>query len=400
MKNSIRASLLTIGLLMGSTGLALSAEPLKIGVMNDQTGIFSDLAGPGSVIAAQMAVEDAGGEVLGRKIEVLVADHQNKPDVGATIARRWYEADNVQAIFDIPVSSVGLAVQNVARNQKRIVAFSGSTSSELIGKACSPTGFQWTFNTVSAAKGTASAILKDGGDTWFFVSTDYAFGHALERDASAVVEEHKGKVLGTVRHPLGTTDFASYLLAAQASKAKVIALASSGSDLINVIKQADEFGISAGGQKVAALQTFITDTHSLGLEKAKGLLLTSAFYWDLDDATRAWSRRFGERNKGRMPTMVQAGVYSAVAHYIKSVAKAGTDDGVTVAKTMHEIPVNDFMTHNARVRNDGWVLRDLYLFQVKTPAESKAPWDYYRLIRPIPAADAAPPETMDCKGAQ
>jgi branched-chain amino acid transport system substrate-binding protein len=388
---------LCLGILFCSAVAAHAADVIKIGVMNDQSGIFSDLAGPGSVVAAQMAVEDAGGQVLGRKIEVLVADHQNKPDIGASIARRWYESDNVQAIVDIPVSSVGLAVQNVARSMKRIVMFSGSTSSELIGKACSPTGFQWTFNTVSAAKGTASAILKDGGDTWFFVATDYAFGHALERDATAVIEQNNGKVLGSVKHPLGTTDFASYLLAAQASKAKVVALASSGSDLINAIKQSEEFGLTAGGQKVAALQTFITDTHSLGLEKAKGLLLTSAFYWDLNDATRAWSRRFAERNRGRMPTMIQAGVYSAVSHYLKSIAKAGTDDGVAVAKTMHELPVNDFMTKNARVRGDGWVLRDLYLFQVKSPAESKAPWDYYRLIREIPALDAAPPETMECK---
>ena len=384
---------------MSTATAVVAAEPFRIGVMNDQNGIFSDLAGAGSVAAAQLAVEDAGGSVLGRKIEVLVADHQNKPDVGATIARRWYDTEHVNAIVDIPVSSVGLAVQNVARAQKKIVMFSGSTSSELIGKACSPTGFQWTFNTVSAAKGTASAILKNGGDSWFFVSTDYAFGHALERDATAVVEQNNGKVVGAVRHPLGASDFASFLLAAQASKAKVVALAASGSDLISAIKQADEFGLTSGGQQVTALQTFITDTHSLGLDKAKGLLLTSAFYWDQDDATRAWSKRFAERNKGRMPTMVQAGVYSATRHYLKAVAKAGTDDGLVVAKTMRDMPVDDFMTRNARIRGDGWVLRDLYLFQVKTPQESKGPWDYYRLIRSIPAADAAPPETMECKGA-
>lgn len=390
---------LGIGVVIGLVTATQAAEPLKIGVMNDQTGIFADLAGPGSVVAAQLAVEDAGGSVLGRKIEIVVADHQNKPDIGVSIARRWYESENVQAIVDIPVSSVGLAVQNVARNAKKIVMFSGSTSSELIGKACSPTGFQWTFNTASAAKGTASAIVKNGGDTWFFISTDYAFGYALEKDATAVVEQNNGKVLGTARHPLNTSDFASYLLAAQASKAKVVALASSGADLIGVIKQAEEFGLTAGGQKVAALQTFITDTHSLGLEKAQGLLLTSAFYWDRDEPSRVWATRFSERMKGRMPTMVQAGVYSATAHYLKAVAMAGTDDGLAVAKTMHEMPVNDFMTSNARVRGDGWVLRDLYLFQVKSPQESKGPWDYYRLIHTIPAADAAPMETMECKGA-
>lgn len=376
---------------------ANAADPIKIGIMNDQSGIFADLAGPGSVIAARMAVEDAGGRVLDRPIEILIADHQNKPDIGAAIARRWYGPENVQLIVDIPVSSVGIAVQNIARSMKRVVIFSGSTSSELIGKECSPTGFQWTFNTASAAKGTASAILKNGGDSWFFVTTDYAFGQALERDATAVITQGNGKIVGSVKHPLATSDFASYVLAAQASKAKVVALASSGSDLISAIKQSDEFGLTAGGQKVAALQTFITDTHSLGLEKAKGLLLTSAFYWDLDDATRAWSRRFANRNNGKMPTMVQAGVYSGVAHYLKSVAKAGTDDGLAVAKSMRELPVNDFMTKNAGVRNDGWVLRDLYLFQVKTPAESKEPWDYYRLISQIPALDAAPPETATCK---
>lgn len=381
------------GALLLSASAAFAADPIKIGVMNDQSGIFADLAGPGSVLAARMAVEDVGGKVLDRPIEVLVADHQNKPDIGAAIARRWYGPENVQMIVDIPVSSVGIAVQNIARSMKKIVIFSGSTSSELIGRECSPTGFQWTFNTISAAKGTASTILKGGGDSWFFVATDYAFGQALERDATAVIEQNNGKVVGSVKHPLGTSDFASYLLAAQASKAKVVALASSGSDLINAIKQSDEFGLTAGGQKVAALQTFITDTHSLGLEKAKGLLLTSAFYWDLNDATRTWSRRFASRNNGKMPTMVQAGVYSAVAHYLKAVAKAGTDEGIAVAKTIRDIPVNDFMTKNARVRNDGWVLRDLYLFQVKTPAESKEPWDYYRLISPIPAQDAAPPET-------
>jgi branched-chain amino acid transport system substrate-binding protein len=379
-----------------TAALAQGGSPIRIGVLNDQSGVFADLAGPGSVTAAQMAAEDFGGQVLGRKVEILVADHQSKPDIGAAIARRWFDEEGVHAIVDVPVSSVGLAVQQIAKEKKRIVMFSGSTTSELVGKACSPTGFQWTLNTASEAKGIASSVAKTGVDTWFFITADYAFGRAMEADATAVINAHGGRVLGTVRHPINTNDFASYLLQAQASGAKVVALASGGSDLINLIKQAGEFGLSAGGQRPVSLQSFISDIHSLGLEKAQGLLLIAAFYWDLDDQTRAWSQRFAQRNGGQMPTMVQAGVYSAVSHYLKALKEAGTDDATTVASQMRQMRVNDFMTHNAQIRNDGWVMRDFYLFQVKSPAESKGAWDYYKKLEHIAAEEAAPPKA-DCQ---
>ncbi len=371
--------------------------PVKVGVLNDQSSIYADLAGPGSVIAARLAAEDAGGTVLGRPVQIVVADHQGKPDVGASIARRWYDADGVSAIVDLPVSSIALAVQEVARERNKVVMFSSASSSDLLGKNCGPTSFQWTFNTASAARSTATAVLKDGGTSWYFVAADYAFGRAMVRDATAVIDGNGGRVLGTGWHPLGTSDFASFLLQAQSSRTKVVALVSGGSDFINAVKQANEFGLAASGLKVVSMQTFISDVHSIGLSVAQGLTLTAAFYWDLDEATRAWSKRFGALNGGRMPTMAQAGVYSAVRHYLKAVAKAGTTDGPAVAAAMRGMPVDDMMTHNAQIRDDGWVMRDLYLFQVKTPAESKAPWDYYRLISRIDAADAAPPRLADCK---
>ncbi|MFG1342470.1 ABC transporter substrate-binding protein [Xanthobacter autotrophicus] len=389
-----------IGLVLAATVGVASAEaqtPIKIGVLNDQGGIYADLAGPGSVVAARMAVEDAGGKVLGRPIEVLVADHQGKPDVGANIARRWYDLDGVTAIVDVPVSSIALAVQQVAREKNGIALFSSASTSDIIGKACTPTSFQWTFNTASAARSTAQAVLKEGGKSWFFIAADYAFGRAMVRDATAVIGENGGRVVGTTWHPLGTTDFGSFLLQAQGSGAQVVSFVSGGSDFINAVKQSAEFGLAAGGQKIVSLQTFISDVHGIGLATAQNLLLTAAFYWDLDDATRAWSNRFAARMGGRMPTMAQAGVYSAVRHYIKGIAKAGTVDSVAVAAAMREIPVDDMMTHGAKIRDDGWVMRDLYLFRVKTPAESKRPWDYYELLAKIPADEAAPPRSPDCK---
>ena len=372
-------------------GAANAQAPLRIGVLNDQSGMYADLAGAGSVIAARMAVEDAGGSVLGRKVEVLVADHQNKPDIGAGIAAQWYDAQGVSAIVDVPVSSVALAVQDVARSRRRIVLFSGAGSSELTGKACSPTGFAWTYDTVALAKGTGSAVVKAGGDTWFFITADYAFGTAAEHDVSEVVRANGGRVVGSVRAAMNTADFSSFLLQAQASHAKVIGLANSGSDLINAIKQSAEFGIVAGGQKLAGLLVFLSDVHSLGLQAAQGLQLTESFYWDQDAKTRVFADRFAERDGGRRPTMVQAGVYSAVAHYLKAVAKAGADDGLAVAAAIRAIPVDDFMTDHATVRADGRVLRDFYLFEVKSPGESKGPWDLYKLIRRIPAEDAVRP---------
>lgn len=378
--------------------VAQTSDPVKVGVLNDQSGIYADLAGPGSVIAARLAVEDAGGSVLGRKIEVVVADHQGKPDIGASIARRWYDVDGVTAIFDVPVSSIALAVQEIARQKNRIAAFSSASASDIIGKSCSPTTFQWTFNTLSAARSTASAVFEEGAKSWYFVAADYAFGRAMVRDATTVINEKGGRVIGTAWHALGTSDFASYLLQAQSSGAQVVAMVSGGSDFINVLKQSNEFGLAAGGQKIVSMQTFISDIHSIGLPIAQNLTLTAAFYWDLDDETRAWSKRFGALSGGRMPTMAQAGVYSAVRHYLKGVAKAGTsEDGAAVAAAMREIPVEDMMTHGARIRDDGWVMRNLYLFRVKTPGESKAPWDYYKLLSKIDADRAAPPRLPDCK---
>jgi branched-chain amino acid transport system substrate-binding protein len=383
--------------LLASTADAQSPNPIKIGVLNDQSGIYADLAGPGSVIAARLAVEDAGGSVLGRPIEVVVADHQGKPDIGAAIARRWYDADGVSAIFDVPVSSIALAVQEIARQKNQIAIFSSASASDILGKSCSPTTFQWTFNTLSAARSTASAVFDQGAKSWYFVAADYAFGRAMVRDATSVVNEKGGKVLGAVWHPLGTSDFASYLLQAQGSGAKVVAFVSGGSDFINALKQSNEFGLAAGGQNIVSMQTFISDIHAIGLSIAQNLTLTAAFYWDLDDQTRAWSKRFGSLSGGKMPTMAQAGVYSAVRHYLKGVARAQTTDGAAVAAAMREMPVEDMMTHGARIRDDGWLMRDLYLFQVKTPTESKAPWDYYRLLSKIGAEEAAPPRLPECK---
>ncbi len=382
-----------IALLLGAALSAhlAAAQPVRIGVLNDQSGIYADLSGQGSVAAARMAVEDFGGAVLGRPVEIIFADHQNKPDVGAAIAARWYEAEGVDAIVDVPVSSVALAVQEVARRDNRIVMFSSAGSSDLTGKQCSPVGTQWTFDTVALAKGTALAVTQAGGKSWFFITADYAFGTAMEADARATVAQAGGTVVGSVRHPQGTTDFSSYLLQAQASKARVVALANAGSDTVNAVKSAAEFGVVAGGQELAGLLIFLSDIHALGLPTAHGLLLTESFYWDLNDRTRAWSARFGQRMGGRMPTMAHAGVYSAVTHYLRSVEAAGTDEANAVAAKMRALTVNDAILASATVREDGRVMRPFYLFEVKTPAESRKPYDYYKLVREIPAEEAARP---------
>ncbi|MBN9564054.1 MAG: ABC transporter substrate-binding protein [Alphaproteobacteria bacterium] len=392
MRNIIRLALLVGLTLACATHAEAAGDVVKIGVLNDQTGMNADLSGQGSVIAARMAAEDAGGKVIGKKIEVVFADHQNKADVGSSIATQWYDKDGVDVIADLPFSSVALAVQEIARQRQKIVLFSGPGSSDLTGKACSPFGFHWTFDTVALARGTGSAVVKSGGDTWFFLVADYAFGHALAKDTIQVVRANGGKVLGQAIHPVNTSDFSSYLVQAQASGAKVIGLANGATDTTNAIKQAHEFGITQAGQKLAGLLVFITDVHSLGLEVAQGLQMTESFYWNMDDQTRAFSKRYAERMNGRMPSMVQAGVYSAVAHYLKAVAAAGTLDGPAVAAKMHELPVNDFMSHNVHIRRDGRVMRDFYLFEVKSPAESKGEWDYYKLVRTIPAEEAARPE--------
>ena len=370
-----------------SASAEISGDVVKLGVLNDMSSLYADLSGAGSVEAARMAIADFGGSVNGKKIELISADHQNKPDVGSAIATQWFDNDGVDAIVDVPTSSVALAVQQIARTKGKLFLISGAAASDLTGKACSPTSVHWTYDTVALANGTGGAVVKAGGDTWFFITADYAFGHALERDTARVVEANGGKVLGKVRAPLNTADFSSFLLQAQGSKAKIIGLANAGGDTINSIKQAGEFGIVEGSQKLAGLLVFITDIHSLGLQAAHGLQLTEAFYWDQNDATRAWSKRFFDKI-GREPSMVQAGVYGAVTHYLNAIKATNSDDGLTVVKQMKATPINDFMTKNGKIREDGTLVRDMYLFEVKAPAESKGPWDYYKQISVIPGEDA------------
>ncbi|WP_372395811.1 ABC transporter substrate-binding protein [Azospirillum sp. HJ39] len=373
-----------------------STGPIRIGVLTDLSGSLADLSGRGSVEAVKMAVEDFGASVLGRPVEVVAADHQNKADIGSQIANDWYDNKNVELIIDLPNSAVMLAIQELGRRKNKIVIGTAGGSSDFTGKACSPNGIHWVYDTYALAAGTGRTMVKQGGDSWYFITLDYSFGLSLERDTAAFVTGAGGKVLGSARHPLNSADFSSYLLQAQASKAKVIGLANAGGDLINTVKQAAEFGITRQGQKLAGLLMFLSDIHALGLETAQGLVLTESFYWDQNEATRAFSKRFFERT-GRMPTMVQAGNYGAITHYLKAVKAAGTSDTATVMKTMRDTPINDFMTRDGRIREDGRVLRDMYLFEVKAPAESKSPWDYYKQLGVIAAADAARPlAESDC----
>ncbi len=386
--------------------LALAAAPaqaqvsdgvIKIGVLNDQSSLYADLSGQGSVVAARMAVEDFGAAAKGMKVEVIFADHQNKADVGAGIARQWFDADKVDVIVDVPNSAVALAVNQIAREKGRALLVSGAASSDLTGKACSPNTIHWTYDTWALANGTGSAIVKTGGDSWFFITADYAFGHALERDTEAVVIKAGGKVLGKVRHPLNTQDFSSFLLQAQASKAKVIGLANAGGDTTNAIKQGAEFGIVKGGQNFAGLLVFITDVHALGLPTAQGLIMTETFYWDLNDKTRAFAKRFAERDRGIHPTMIHAGVYSAVTHYLKAVEALKSDDGTKVIAKMKEMPTDDPLFGKGTIRPDGRKVHPAYLFEVKKPSESKAPWDYYKVRATIPAEQAFRPlDQGDC----
>jgi len=389
--------LAAFGLLAGTANAQLSGDVVRLGVLNDQSGLYADIGGQGSVTAARMAVEDFGGTVLGKPIEIVFADHQNKPDVGSNITRQWIDQDGVDVIVDVPTSSVALAVQAITKEKERIFLMSGPASSDLTGKACSPFGFQWTYDTYALANGTGGAMVKQGGDTWYFLTSDYAFGHALERDTSAAVKEAGGKVLGAVRHPLNNSDFSSFLLQAQGSGAKVIGLANAGGDTINSIKQASEFGITQSGQSLAGLLVFISDVHSLGLKTSQGLVITTAFYWDQNDETRAFSKRFAEKMGGRVPSMTQAGVYSEIAHYLKAVKAAGTDDAKKVADQMRSMPINDFMTKDGKIREDGRIIRDMYLVQVKKPEESKGPYDYYNILRTIPGEQAYRPlDKGDC----
>jgi len=389
---------IVVALLASLCGPALAADAskgkvsddvVKIGVLTDMTGYYSDLAGPGSVEAAKMAVEEFGGKVLGKPVVVVSADHQLKADVASTVARKWVEEEQVDAIVDLVSSSTALAVMPVAAQKKRITLLSGPGTTAITGEKCTPYTVHWTYDNWALANGTGGAVVKQGGNTWFFITADYVFGKSLEADTAAVVKAAGGKVLGDALHPSpGTTDFSSYLLQAQASGAKIIGLANAGQDTINAIKQANEFGITKN-QNLAGLLVFISDVHSLGLQTAKRMYLTTAFYWDRDDASRKWAKRFFERTK-RMPTMVQAGVASAVGHYLKAIQAAGTDDADAVMAKMREMPVNDFFAQDGRVGPDGLHRHAMFLAQVKAPEESTGPWDYYKILKTIPAAEAFP----------
>jgi branched-chain amino acid transport system substrate-binding protein len=365
---------------------------VKIGVLSDMSGLYADIGGPGSAIAARMAVEDFKPESHRMKVEIVSADHQNKPDIGSAIARRWFDTEHVNAIADVPNSGVALAVSNVTREKNGVFLVSGAADSDLTDKQCSPNTVHWTYDTWALAHGTGGAIVRQGGKTWFFVTADYAFGHALERDTAAVVEAAGGKVLGAVRHPLNTSDFSSYLLQAQSSKAQVIGLANAGGDTINAVKQAAEYGIVQGGQRLAGLLVFLTDVHALGLRTAQGLTLTTAFYWDLNDKTRAFTKRFAALDGGKYPTMVQAGVYSSVLHYLEAVAKAGSaSDGTKVVEAMKASRYDDPLFGNTVVREDGRAVHDMYLVEVKKPSESKGAYDYFKVLTTIPADHAFRP---------
>jgi len=369
----------------------VSDNVIKIGVLNDQSSLYADLAGQGSVVAARMAVEDFGAEKKGMKVEIVSADHQNKPDVGSSIARQWLDVDKVDVIVDVPNSGVALALNQIIREKGKAFLVSGAATADLTGKACSPNTIHWTYDTWALANGTGNAIVKTGGDSWFFLTADYAFGHALERDTEAVVTKAGGKVLGKVRHPLNTQDFSSFLLQAQASKAKIIGLANAGGDTTNAIKQGSEFGIVRGGQNFAGLLVFITDVHALGLPTAQGLILTETFYWDMNDKTRAFAKRFADRDRGIHPTMIHAGVYSAVTHYLKAVEALKSDDGTKVIAKMKDMPTDDPLFGKGTIRPDGRKIHPAYLFEVKRPNESKGAWDYYKLRATIPTEQAFRP---------
>lgn len=376
-------------MLAATPGLAQDVS-VKLGVLNDRSGVYADLSGEGSVIAAQMAVEDFGAEEKGITVEIVSADHQNKPDVASNISRQWYSEEDVDAIFDVPTSSAALAVHEITREMDKIFMNSGAATSDLTGSACSPNTVHWTYDTWALANGTGGAMVEQGGDSWFFITADYAFGHALERDTTAFVEKSGGTVVGSVRHPFPGSDFSSFLLQAQASGAKVVGLANAGGDTINAVKQASEFGITQAGQSLAGLLVFLTDVHSLGLETAQGLVLTESFYWDLNDQTREWSARF-EEQAGDKPTMVQAGVYGSVLHYLKAVEATGTDETAAVMEWMKANPTDDPLFGQGEIREDGRKVHDMYLFRVKAPDQSEGPWDYYELLETIPADQAFRP---------
>jgi branched-chain amino acid transport system substrate-binding protein len=375
---------------LGASAQDISNDVVRIGVLSDMSSLYADNAGAGSVAAAQMAIDDFGGTVLGKKIELLSADNLNKADVGAGITREWIDRQGVDAVVDVPNSAVAFAVQELTRSKNRVFLATGTASSRLTGDACSPTTVHWTYDTYALANGTGRAVVQAGGDSWFFIAADFAVGTQLRADTERVIKAHGGRVVGGVRHPINSNDFSSYLLQAQSSKAKIIGLATAGGDMINIVKQAGEYKLVEGGQRLAGLLVFIADIHSLGLDKAQGLLLTAAFYWDLDEQTRAWSKRFATRYP-KVPTMIHAGTYGAVSHYLKAIAAAGTDEAKAVVAKMKEMPVDDFMTKRGVIRQDGRLVRDMYLFQVKSPAESKGQFDYYKLVATIPGDQAFRP---------
>ena len=387
--NALGVTLLA-ALLPAAAQAQISGEVVKLGVLTDLAGVTADITGKGSVAAAEMAVEEIGGTVLGKPVQVISADHQHKADIGLSIARRWFDVDGVDAIVDVPNSGVALAVQNAAREKKRIALYSGAGTTALTNEQCSPYGFHWTYDTYAVSHGTASAVVKAGGTSWFILASDYAFGHQLQADATKVIEAAGGKVVGALRHPLNTADFSSFLLRAQSSGAKVIGIANAGNDTTNTMKQAGEFGLVQGGQNLTALIFFLQDVHALGLKATQGTYLTTASYWDTNEATRSWSKQFMART-GMMPSMLHAGVYGAVRHYLKAVAKAGTDDADKVAAEMRTIPVEDVFSENAQIRDDGRVTRTMYLARVKKPEESRYPWDYLEIVRSIPPEETVWP---------
>jgi branched-chain amino acid transport system substrate-binding protein len=388
---ALKHLLLAAALASCATSSAQAETAVKFGVLNDRSGVYADLSGEGSVIAARMAIEDFKAAEKGIKAEVVSADHQNKPDIGSALARQWYDQDGVDVILDVPTSSVALAVSQITREKNKVFINSGAGSTDLTGKQCSPNTIHWTYDTYALAKGTGAAMVQRGGTTWFFITADYAFGHSLESNTAAVVKAAGGQVLGGVKTPFPASDFSSFLLQAQSSGAKVIGLANAGGDTINAIKQASEFGITQGGQSLAGLLIFLSDVHALGLQAAQGLVLTEAFYWDLNDGTREWSKRFAEKSGGKMPTTVHAGVYASVLHYLKAVEALQGKDAAQVVAKMKEMPTDDALFGKGQVRVDGRVTHDMYLFEVKKPDESKGPWDYYKLLATIPAAEAFRP---------
>lgn len=388
MRGTLMAS---VAALLASTSFALAASPsdgkVKIGILNDQSGVYADFGGKGSVEAAKMAIEDFGGKVLGAPIEIVDADHQNKADIASNIARQWFDTNQVDAIMELTTSSVALAVQAIAKEKKKIDIVTGAATAELTGKQCSPYGFHWAYDTHALAVGTGGALVKQGGKKWFFLTADYAFGYSLEQQTTDLVKANGGEVVGSVRHPLSNADYSSFLLQAQSSGANVIGLANAGADTQNAIKQAAEFGITQGGQRLAALLFTLAEVHGLGLQAAQGLTLTEGFYWDRDDKSREFGERYMKRT-GKMPNMVQAGTYSAVLQYLKAIEKAGTDETEAVAKQLHEMPVNDVFTTNGTVGPNGRLFNDMYLMEVKKPEESKKDWDFYKVLATIPGKEA------------